>query len=197
MSNKKNKDKNVKEFKPVNKKYIILALLIILVLFALPRLFYKNDGMENGGIKTVKYRTYTKEKGWSKWTKNGLTSGNKKDSIKSVQVKFITSEDILYSMYTEDEKWTDYSNMEKENKKNINAVKMNLYYGQSINYEICYRTYNKKDKWLEWNCDNDGISGNSKENIRAIQIKVIPRDIIKNEYLKDYDLNKNDKNIGF
>lgn len=191
-----------KKFKNYNKKKYLYFLLVILILIVVIKIcFFKTDGMENAGILKVYYKTYTEESGWSGWAKNGLTSGNMKDNIKAFKIKLGNNDAVIYSTYSTKENWSDNyvsdedSNFDEEN--NVKAIKMSLFYGTSISYDLCYRTYNKKNKWLEWTCDSDGISGNIQENITAIQVKVIPRNIVKNEYLKDYNLNKNKSSIGF
>lgn len=182
---------------------VILTLIIVLLFF---KIIIKNDGMEQSGINDIKYRTYSKKTGWSKWSKNGLTSGNFNDSISSIEIKINGNAGFLYSLYTSENGWTEmseslanatdsYDTIKSDN--NIKAIKFALFYDSSRKFDLCYRTYNKKNKWLEWNCDIDGISGNKKEDITAIQMKMIPDNVVKNEYLKDYNLNVNKKNIGF
>ena len=92
---------------------------------------------------------------------------------------------IHYHTYTDE--WTEQ--MYKPFTENLNYI-----YGIEISgsdilykkYDICYRTYNKKDKWLNWTC-NDEMSGNIKEPITAIEIKLIPKVSDKKEYLRDYN----------
>lgn len=191
-----------------NKKFYITLFVILsfIIIFLFLGIVSKSDGMEQAGINKVKYRVYSKNKGWSKWSKNGVTSGNYNDSISSIEIEINGNAGFLYSCYTEEKGWTNisesltnstdsYDTIKSSN--NIKAVKFALYYDSSRKYNLCYRTYNKKNKWLEWNCDIDGISGNKKEDITAFQMKMIPKNIVKNEYLKNYNLNKNKKNIGF
>ena len=183
------------------KKYIVLVLVII-CLFIIAISFLKDsDGMENSGINKISYRTYTKENGWSKWSKNGIISGNKTNPIRKIEIKIRGKDGYVYSTYSAEKKWSDIqssdSNTIIEDGNDLKAIKMSLYYGSSKYYDLCYRTYNKKNKWLEWNCDNNGISGNANENITAIEFKMIPNKVVKNEYLKDYNLNKNPTNLNF
>lgn len=191
-----------KILKKYNKKsYILFAVIALALIILFKVFFFKTDGMENAGILKVYYKTYTEESGWSKWSKNGITSGNMKDNIKALKIKLGKDDAVIYSTYSEEKKWSDdYVSDEDDNvntKNSINAIQMSLFYGTNVSYDLCYRTYNKKNKWLEWTCNNDEINGNIKENITAIQIKVIPKNIVKSEYLKDYNLNKNESSIGF
>ena len=63
-------------------------------------------------------------------------------------------------------------------------------------YDICYRTYNKKDGWLDWACNGE-ISGNKKYRIKNIKIKIIPKNVLKSEYLEDYKKDIKGKSKGF
>lgn len=179
-----------------NKKIIISVLAVILIVALILVFNNKNDGMLNTRKVSIYYKTYT-DKGWSKWSKNGITSGNKEDSIKNIKIKVKTKVNgyVIYSVYNN--KWKD--NLEEDKK-----IKNNEIYGfkfSNINtlnkeFDICYRTYNKKDKWLNWACNGD-ISGNIKENITALEIKIIPKNVVKYDWLKDYNKTLNEPNIGF
>ena len=94
---------------------------------------------------------------------------------------------IFYNVYTN--KWSEqnYQAMD-ENVKKIYGLKIGISNTLRKKYDVCYRTYNKKDKWLNWICDGD-ISGNKKEPITALEIKIIPKKVIKFDYLKDYNKN--------
>ena len=184
------------------KNFIYIVTFILLLFMFVLTLQIKTDGMKNANEATVYYRVYTKENGWSRWSKNGITSGNKKDNILNIQIKTkskysgITS----YKIYNDD--WSKYydskteeGNFKKIKNSNIKAIKIFNDSELRKKYQICYRTHNKTNKWLNWVCE-DEISGNINENITAIEIKQIPNNVIKNEYLKDYDLIEI-SNIGF
>ena len=174
-----------------NKKVLIsLAVMVLIIIFIIFIFNSKNDGMENTGISKVKYRTYTKTSGWTKWHKNGLTSGNLKTSITNVEIN--SKDDIYNVQYYFDGKWSDNN----DSNKNIQGIRILNAASFLKNYDVCYRTYNKKDKWLNWTC-NGSISGNINENITGIEIKTIPKKIIKSDYLKDYIENSNESYIGF
>ena len=100
------------------KKYILAVLAIIVLLLCIIILFNnRSDGMENRGILNVYYRTYTKENGWSKWSKNGLTSGNMKNDITKIEVKIKNKKGkVGYRIYNKN-KWTKeyYSRDEMKN----------------------------------------------------------------------------------
>lgn len=169
-------------------KYLIIMCFIIILLFIFFMIFRKTDGMEQAGIDNISYRVYSSD-GWSKWKKNGLTNGNKKDEIKKVEIKL--KNDLPNTEYYYNKKW----NKENKNNNQITGFRIinSAYYLKK--YDVCYRTYNSKNKWLNWSC-NGNLSGNINEPITALEIKVIPRDVIKTDYLKDYILN-NKKMIGF
>ena len=162
----------------------------------------KTDGMKSANEATVYYRVYTKENGWSRWSKNGITSGNKKDNILNIQIKTKSKYSGITTYKIYNKNWSKYydskteeGNFKKIKNSNIKAIKIFNDSELRKKYQICYRTYNKTNKWLNWVCE-DEISGNINENITAIEIKQIPNNVIKNEYLKDYDLIEI-SNIGF
>ena len=80
--------------------------------------------------------------------------------------------------------------------QDINAIKVSLFGSMRKKYSVCYRVYNDKNKWLNWSCDNE-INGNMEVNIKSIQMKLIPKNAVKNEYLKDYVDNNDRKNYNF
>jgi len=73
-----------------------------------------------------------------------------------------------------------------ENSRQIFGLKMKVSNLLHNKYDICYRTYNKKDKWLNWTCNGE-IAGNKEEPITALEIKIIPKGTVKFDYLKDYN----------
>lgn len=179
---------NIKEiFK--NKKVITsLAVTVLIIIFIIFAFNNRNDGMAQGGVVKTYYKVFTKEKKWSKWSKNGMTSGNDY-SIRNIKIK--CKKDSFSVMYYTDGDWSL-----KSNNKTINGIKI-VNTGYFLEkYDVCYRTYNKKDKWLGWTC-NGQISGNISENIEKIEIKTIPKDVVKKDYLKDYVSNDNESMIGF
>ena len=147
-------------------------------------------------IPSVYYRTYTKEQGWSKWVKDGKTSGNQKDNILNIQIKFKKSnKDIIYSLYND--KWSEsYNVSSKVSNKEIKALKISLMDNFYKKYDIYYRTYNNDNKWLEWT-SNYQISGNKDKNISAIEIKMIPKNALESDYIKDFNKSNYNPSIGF
>lgn len=183
-----------------NKKIYILIISIIVVAAIFIFINNKNDGMENTNEVSIYYRTYTDENSWTSWSKNGLTSGDVNNSypIKNIEFKIKTKkEGFLYYNFYSEKGWSKQLKKSKKSFNSIKGLKMMITDNIYDNYDICYRTYNNKNKWLEWSC-NQEINGNKNENILAIQIKVIPKSIKKNEWLKDYNKNVDvKKNIGF
>lgn len=184
------------------KNFIYIVTFILLLFMFVLTLQIKTDGMKNANEATVYYRVYTKENGWSRWSKNGITSGNKKNNILNIQIKTKSKYSGITAFKIYNKNWskyydskTDEGNYKKLKSSNIKAIKIFNDSELRKKYQICYRTYNKKNKWLNWVCE-DEISGNKNENITAIEIKQIPNNVIKNEYLKDYDLIEI-SNIGF
>ena len=176
----------IKNFYKKYKIFIALILLVILIVL-LVNLITNNDGMKNKGIYNVKYRVYQNGK-WTKYSKNGMTIGDKEHPIQNIEFKYNKEKGLInYFLYTDD--WSEqiYGSLES-NAKKIYGIKIsdsNVLYKK---YDICYRTYNKKDKWLNWTCNGE-ISGNKKEFITAIEIKLIPKNSVKKDYLKNYSNN--------
>lgn len=179
-----------------NKKVLISLVVIILIIVFIIFIFNnKNDGMENINDISIYYKVYTSD-GWSRWSKNGLTSGSENGkTIKNIKVKIKKNKeyDYSYSLYNPEKKWI---NKDKMKNMDITAMRMELFGNFSKKYDICYRVYNKKDKWLNWSC-NYVVNGNANENITAIQIKIVPRNAIKDEYLKDYIDDDTRRNFNF
>lgn len=176
------------------KKIIFVLIVVIAAYISFFVLIEKNDGMKNIGILNTYYRTYTKKNGWSKWSKNGIISGNKKDSITKIQIKTRGVDKTTFDVY-DSIKWNSGDNLKE--KSNITAVKFHNSYEFLKRYQMCYRTYNNTNKWLNWNCDNGGVSGTDNKPITAIEIKSIPSNVIYYEYLKNYTTNNNESFIGF
>ena len=188
--------------KSIGKKKLILIIVTAIILVTLIVIIvnkFNNDGMENSGILNVYYRTYTKEKGWSKWSKNGITSGNKKDNILNIEVKVKKKEKglVVYRVYTINEDWSEeeYSIENKMKEATITGIKMGLTDTIGKKYSICYRTYNEESKWYNWACDGQA-SGNKEKEMKAIEIKVVPINVVYRDYLKDYK-NASIKSEGF
>ena len=177
--NKKNKKQKI--------NYIIIGAIFLLGLIASILIYYRfdNDGMNNKGIYNIKYRVYQNGK-WSKYSKNGMIVGDKENPIQNIEIKINDKKGQVY-YYTYTNAWSDqiYKSM-KENANQIYGLDMRESNVLFQKYSICYRTYNKKDKWLNWTC-NGTISGNKEEAITALEIKIIPNGGVKFDYLKDYN----------
>ena len=180
MKNKENGKKSIK-------KHIIIGAIILLGLIASMLIYFKvdSDGMKNLAIYNIQYRVYQNGK-WSKYSKNGMLVGDKENPIQNIELKFNDRKgQIYYHIYTDD--WSDQIYQSLKNDANqIFGIKMNTSNTLFQKYDICYRTYNKKDKWLNWSC-NEIINGNKEEPITAIEIKIIPKNSVKFDYLRDYN----------
>lgn len=170
-------------------KIIILIICIALIGLLLVKNYFDNK------IPSIYYRTYTKENGWSKWVKDGKTSGDKKTNIQNIQIKVKNNTDVIYSLYTDD--WSNSYNVSSKIKnKDIKGIKISLMDKLYKKYDIYYRTYNSDNEWLEWSSDYL-ISGNKNKTINAIEIKIIPKNVIRYDNLKEYNQSKYGENIGF
>lgn len=171
----------------VKKIVFLVAIILIIVVSIIAFInYFNNDGMKRTKGISIYYKTYTDEDGWSKWSKNGVTSGDQVHKIKNIEVK-IKSKDkgkVLYKAYINDKWGNDLYNVLPKN-NNINGVEIMATDIINRKYNICYRTYNKKDKWFEWSCDGD-MNGNSQENITALEVKMVIKGAPLEDYLKDY-----------
>ena len=178
------------------KKVTIALLIILLLVICIVGIVKKvtSDGMNNKGIFRVSYRTYTNK--WNSFKRNGKTSGNKKDKISDIEIKIKNTKkgNLFYSVYTDS--WSDQFNNYSKIGKDIKGIRVGLFGSLNNKYSVCYRTYNKKDKWLNWICDY-GISGNIDETVTAVEVKIIPKKSIKFDYLKDFNKLNPLSSIGF
>lgn len=181
---------------------VVVALIIFSIIFLVSKI--NSDGMSNIGILKVSYKSYSNK--WESWKKNGVTSGNKIDPIKDLNIKIKKTKkgSIYYSVLTdvdenfkEMEGWSNQLYSYTKIDKNIKAIRIGLTSSLSKKYDVCYRTYNDTNKWLNWTC-NYNISGNKNKDIKAIEIKIIPKNAVKFDYLKNYnESNEIESNIGF
>ncbi len=160
------------------KIFIVLGVIIAIICVGL-FIHVKNTNNQ----ANVYYRTYTKN-GWSKWSKNGVISGDGESDILNIEIKIKSKlkGDIIYKLYQGSE-WTSVT---KENEK-VYGMKVTLSNTLYRKYNIFYRTYNDKDEWLEW-ANNYQISGNKDKAIKKIQIKLIEKDSSVDDFLEDYYL---------
>lgn len=177
------------------KKILILGLLVFAVIFMIVFMIKKfnTDGMEQTKGVTVYYRTYTKEHGWSRWSKNGVTSGNKKDDILNIEVKVKskTNGDISYRIYNSDGKWQKNKTFGSKTKtEEIQGLKLTLIGTLSRKYDVLYRFY-VNGKWTNWY--SNGYNKEIKKTIKAIDIKLLPKDANLNKYLRDYNYTQKKK----
>ena len=164
-------------------KRLIIIIMILCMIFLIMTVIYnrvKNKGaIYTKGIK-LEYRVYT-EDGWSRYYKNGqiASKDNKKILAIEAKVKSDYEGNIYYNTYGVKNTFEDNDNYNGEtsgNKKNnIYAVKFGITDKLYQEYAIYYRTYNKKDGWLDWATLNQ-ISGDNEVNIEKIQIKIVSID---------------------
>lgn len=142
----------VKKIIKKRKDLVLFSVAIIILLVSLINLIIIN--YKRNYVPTVLYRTYTKEKGWTKWVKSGRTAGNIYD-ISAIQVKLIDSKDkrLTYSCLYKDE-WDGRmynSNEVCGNKKDkIRSVRLKLTDVKNKYYNVNYRVSEKNDKWTTW-----------------------------------------------
>ena len=174
--------------KNLNKKEIIILIISLLIFLSALFFFIINNNLDK--TPDIYYRTYTKEQGWSKWCKNGKISGNGINKILNIELK-LEKGIVEYSLY-KNEKWI--TSPTKKNSE-VFGFKSQLNGPISNEYILYYRTYNKKDKWLGWTNYNE-ISGNKKESISKIQIKLLLKDSSLDDKLEDFSTGK-EKSINF
>lgn len=188
----------MKFIKELNKVQLIVLILTILILIS-SIIFLCVRNYKEKQIPSISYRVYTKENGWSKWCKDGDTCGDKKNDILKIEYKLSSQfeDSFAYTIYSDkyiDGEFFNYD--EKIEKSKIYGISYSLNSEMIQKYDICYRTYNKTDKWLDWTWD-DSISGNKEEKITAIGIKLIDKRSVKREQLDSYGEAKNSqRNFG-
>lgn len=185
MSNSENI--KIKKTISIYKKEIVLMVIAIgLLLFSLANLIIIN--YKKNYVPTIMYRTYTKEKGWTKWSKNGDSSGDGVNPIFNIEIKVKANIPALinYEVYQKN-KWRVVEFLGKKNKiKNneIYAIKSVLTSDVENEYENFYRTC-VKDKCYGWG-NSLTISGNKKKPITKIQMKILSKKSKVNDMIKDY-----------
>ena len=185
--------KNIKDIFKTNIKLLMLAIICLVLFSILIIRLVTDDGTSKKGIVNVYYKTSSSNKILNSWKKNGKTSGNKKSDINKIEIKTKGNDYVDFNIYSSG---TWVHKVDNKKLEGIQAIKVALIDDYYKKYYICYRTYNEKNKWLEWTCNGE-ISGNSSQNIKAVQVKIIPKNVIKKEYLKDYEKTSNYSSIGF
>lgn len=167
--------------KKIGKKEIILLVVAIIVFLSALGFFCYREIPELLKPK-VYYRTYTKEKGWSRWSKNGKTSGNGYD-ITAIQIKLKGKETISYNTSIDGLKFkkSEVKNNEVSGDKKtpIKSIYIKTSNKFPKKYKIVYRLTSKKEKWENF-IDNNlkAYSYPIKEKyspIRYVQINVEER----------------------
>ena len=168
MENKNKKNKNV---------ILALIIIILLLVFSIGMYFVNNrDVINTNGIKLY-YRVYTSD-GWSKWYKNGQVAGRDNKNITAIEAKIETDKEghILYNTYSATDDFEDNDSYDGETagdkKEGIYGIKMFLTDDLYSEYQIYYRSHNKKDGWLDWT-SRYNISGDNEVDIDQIQIKIL------------------------
>ena len=179
--------------KNLNVKQRIILIIAIIILFG-TIIFHFIKQYNDNYIPKFLYRVYSEKNGWSKWCKNDDICGNKDSNIKKIEYKKTNSVYSSIVIYNGKE-WIENN----KNSNDIYALKLSTSKTNGKKYRYCYRSYNSKDKWLNWTCSdfNTFISGNKNEKIKQIQIKIIPKGVNEYDYLNDYYSNRNKSDYGF
>ena len=163
----------------MKKKAMLITLLTVSVIGSICLILFiltDNKEIKTEGI-SLKYRVYTDD-GWSEWYKNGQEAGDINKSIKAVEASVDSKKTghILYNIYSQSENFDSndtYDGDTAGNKKDsIYGIKFFLTDKLFEDYVIYYRTYNKKDGWLDWTSSYE-ISGDNEVDIEKIQIKIL------------------------
>lgn len=161
-----------------NKKTFISILIafFLMAIFLLLKLGSNGGTKETDGIKLY-YRVHTKS-GYSDWYTDGEETNLK--SILGIEIKVESDKTghIIYNTYSSSDNFRDNDSYDGEisgNKKDkIYGIKIGLTDELAKDYEVYYRTYNKKDGWLDYT-SNYNISGDNGVDIEKIQIKVLEK----------------------
>ena len=162
----------------------IIILFIVILLFVVGSITVVNFIVNKDVIKTegidLTYRIYTTD-GVSRWFKNGQVAEVKNKKVTGLESKIKTSYNghILYNSLSSTNTFDDNDSYDGDiagNKKDaFFGVKFNLTDELYKKYKIYYRTYNKKDGWLDW-ADTYMISGDNEVDIEKIQIRILKID---------------------
>ena len=178
MENSKGILKRFLKRKKIGLIILFFFLVAFLALIFITKINNK-DSINTKGI-SLYYRVYT-EDGYSKWYKNGQIAGynNKKILGFEAKVESDYNGNIYYNTFGIDNNFDDNDafngELSGDKKNNIYAIKIGITDDLYTNYKLFYRTYNKKDGWLDWASVNQ-ISGDNEVNIEKIQIKIVSID---------------------
>ena len=183
--------------KKIGKKELVLLILAIIVFLSAFGYFCYNEIPKLIKPK-IYYRTYTKEKGWTKWSKNGDFSGDGINAIQNIEIRVKANMPALvnYEIY-QDNKWNVVEMLGKKKKikiKDVYALKSVLTSDIENEYEVFYKTC-IKGKCYGWG-NSLTISGNKTKPITKIQMKILSKKSKINEYIKDYKQDEK-KSEGF
>ncbi|MBQ6220191.1 MAG: hypothetical protein IJJ47_10705 [Methanosphaera sp.] len=163
----------------MKKKISFILLLTITIIISIILIIYiaNNNPFDSSEKYLAKYRIYN-EDGWSEWYKDGETCGEKNKAIKAIEVAVRGDKkgNVLYNIYSEVDKFNDNDSYNGDTagnlKSSIYGIRLSLSDELYKKFNIVYRTYNKKDGWLDWTTDYR-ISGDNGVDIEMIEIKVV------------------------
>jgi hypothetical protein len=165
--------KRIKKY-TTNIRFLVVAITVVLLsLILLVMHVFTKDIVRTSGVN-IYYRTYTTEKGWTKWSQNGQINGTDKYAIKAIEIKVKSryKGNIFYNTYS-NKKWMFndlYSgNTSGDKKHNINKIKMMLSDTLYKKYNIKYRLLTNR-KMTEYGYNYYELSGDKE--IYKIQIVV-------------------------
>lgn len=170
----------------------IVSMIAIIVIFNFIYVLVNNDK----SIVNVYYRAKVNNK-YTNWSKNGKSINNDK-TIEDLNIKLSSTKEgnVLCKLANKKGEFIDIHYTNSKSFDGVYATRIYLSRVLEKKYDICYRTYNQKDKWLDWACNGE-ISGNKKYKVRNIKIKIIPKNVLKSEYLEEYKKNIKGKSKGF
>lgn len=176
-----------------NLKLIIIVVISLLIIGAVILFIVKNNNpYKNKGIKGFHYRVYQDKIGWSKWCVNGEICGKKGYAITNITFKMGDSKyNSLYYNFAKNNTFMsefNYYDVEYTNNKNVPLNGISLYLGGKAekDFNIYYKTYNKKNGWLKFS--NTGlINGSKDQNIEQIQIITTKGRIDDSDSKKEYN----------
>ena len=180
MKKNSSKKKTIRRFNQLfsNRLIIISAIVVILLsLFFLIHFTISNPIIRTKGIK-IYYRTYTKEKGWTRWSQNGQVNGNKYP-IRKIQIKVKSNYvgNVFYNTRS-NKKWmiNDVSSGKTSgnSKYPIDTIRVMLSDTLYKKYELRYRI-KYGEQWTEWYRNYYKLRSN--EPIENIQIEVIEKKV--------------------
>ena len=149
------------------REWILLIIAIIVFLMSFGYFCYRE--IPNLLKPGIYYRTYTKESGWSKWSKNGETSGNK-NAITAIQIKLkgTNSKNVLW-----EKEYKTNGEITGNKKDGIKEIKIKLSDKLNKKYTVKYKLKMRNTTWDTYSTDDQTNFAKIDNNFKLVPCKYI------------------------